>query len=280
MGIKFHLDTFLNSIGNKISIMNDQYFKFSPSVIALPFLLVLLLWIVFWIGITYGIDLEVYGIYPRSFEGLRGILLSPFIHGNLEHLYNNSIPLLILIAALRFFYREQTFSVLGYGILLSGFLTWVIGRESYHIGASGLIYVLVSFIFFKGLRTKYYRLVALSLSVIMVYGGLVWYVFPNVQEGISWEGHLAGLITGFVFAIAIKTPEYKKIYRYDWEQPNYNPEGDKFLERFDEHGNFVNLPPPEPEPEILITTPKVEPQYYVVYDIAENKYIIKRQEEN
>ena len=199
--------------------MNDHYFKFSASVILLPFLSVLLLWIIFWAGLTFHIDMEAYGIYPRDFDGLRGIVLSPFIHGSIEHLYNNSIPLFILIAALRFFYREQTFFVLGYGILLSGFLTWVIGRESYHIGASGLIYVLVAFIFFKGVRTRYYRLVALSMMVILLYGSMVWYIFPHVQEGISWEGHLAGLVTGFVFSFSIKTPEYKKIFRYDWERP-------------------------------------------------------------
>jgi membrane associated rhomboid family serine protease len=87
------------------------------------------------------------------------------------------------------------------GILLSGFITWIIGRESIHIGASSLIYVLASFIFFKGIITKYYRLVALSLLVVLVYGSMVWYIFPNIKEGISWEGHLAGLITGFLFAL-------------------------------------------------------------------------------
>lgn len=258
--------------------MNDRYFKFSASVIALPFLSVLLLWIIFWAGIRFHFDFERFGIYPRSFEGLRGIVMSPFIHGNIEHLYNNSIPLLILIAALRFFYRELTFKILGYGILWSGFLTWVIGRESYHIGASGLIYVLVSFIFFKGIKTGYYRLVALSLTVIMIYGGLVWYVFPNVEDGISWEGHLSGLIVGFVFAMAMKTPEYQKIFRYDWERPDFDPQGDKFLERFDENGNFVNLPPPE-----VLETPletNSDPEYFVVYDFTENKYIIKKKETN
>ena len=94
--------------------MEDQHFKFSTSVITLPFLSVLLLWIVFWAGIRFQIDLGSYGIYPRTFEGLRGIVFSPFVHGDIEHLYNNSIPLLVLIAALRFFYREQTLSVLGY----------------------------------------------------------------------------------------------------------------------------------------------------------------------
>lgn len=225
----------------------DSDFKFSPSVILVPFFSVLLLWIVFWIEMKFNFNFGQYGIFPRTFEGMRGIFLSPFIHGNAEHLYNNSIPLLILLAALRYFYREQSLKVIGFGILLSGFLTWVIGRDSYHIGASGLIYVLVSFIFFKGMMTKYYRLVALSLTIIMIYGGLVWYIFPNVEEGISWEGHLAGLITGFAFAVVYKTPQYQKIIKYDWERPDFNPVGDKFLERFDENGNFVNLPPPEPE---------------------------------
>ncbi len=274
------LDVFLKSAAYNQMIMTDHYFKFSPSVILLPFLSVLFLWVVFWAGLNFHLNLETYGIYPRTFEGLRGILFSPFIHGSIEHLYNNSIPLLILIAALRFFYRDQAFEVLGYGVLLSGFLTWVIGRESYHIGASGLIYVLVSFIFFKGIKTRYYRLVALSLMVILLYGSMVWYIFPDVQEGISWEGHLAGLITGFAFAMVIKTPEYKKIFRYDWEDPDFDPTGDKFLERFDEQGNFVNLPKLEEievTAEILTST---QPEYQVFFDPIENKYIIKRKTEN
>jgi len=223
--------------------MTDHDFKFSPSVILLPFFSVLLLWIVFWAELKFNFNFAKFGIYPRDVVGLRGVVLSPFIHGNLEHLYNNSIPLLILLAALRYFYREQSMRVIGFGILISGLLTWIIGRESYHIGASGLIYVLVSFVFFKGIMTKYYRLVALSLTVIMLYGGMVWYVFPDVEAGISWEGHLAGLLTGFAFAIIFKTPQYQKIIKYDWERPDFDPAGDKFLERFDENGNFVNKSP-------------------------------------
>ena len=255
--------------------MKDNHFNYSPAVILLPFLFVLTLWISFWMDVRFHLDLVELGIYPRTFSGLRGIVLSPFIHGSLEHLYNNSIPLLILIASLEFFYKELTIKVLVYGVLLSGLLTWIIGRESYHIGASGLVYVLVSFIFFKGLLTKYYRLVALSLVVIMVYGSLVWYIFPNVKEGISWEGHLAGLLTGFVFALTFKTPEYKKMIRYDWEQPDYNPQEDKFMQRFDEHGNFVNLPPPVPESESEnVFSPDVNYYYSnsnVNYQITENK---------
>lgn len=132
-----------------------------------------------------------------------------------------------------------------YGILFSGALTWLIGRESYHIGASSLIYVLVSFIFFKGLQTQYYRLVALSLTVVVLYGGMVWYVFPKIDETISWEGHLSGLIAGFVLTFFYKKTEFRKVIKYDWEHPDYDPSEDKFMQRFDENGNFVNPPKPE-----------------------------------
>ncbi len=220
------------------------------------------LWIVFWLEVRFHFDFDEWGIYPRTLEGLWGIICSPFLHGGIEHLYNNSIPLLILIAALRYFYREQSLQVLGFGILLSGLLTWIIGRDSYHIGASGLIYVLVSFIFFKGIRTKYYRLVALSLLVVVVYGSMVWYVFPNIEDGISWEGHLAGFITGFVFAIRFKTPEYRKIAKYDWEKPDFNPSADKFMQRFDANGNFVNKPMEEYEDEIPLYYSSNIPVFY------------------
>lgn len=230
--------------------MHDNHFKYSNSVIALPLFFVLFLWFVYWLQIKFDFDFFENGIFPRTISGLKGVIFSPFIHSDLEHLYNNSIPLLILLAALRYFYSRLTFEVIGYGILFSGIITWVIGRDSYHIGASSLIYVLVSFIFFKGIQTKYYRLVALSLAVVLVYGSMVWYIFPEVEEKISWEGHLAGLITGFILSLMCETPEYKKIIKYDWEHPDYNPMEDKFMQRFDENGNFVNLPLKDIEEEI------------------------------
>jgi membrane associated rhomboid family serine protease len=248
--------------------MDDNHFKYSNSVIALPLFFVVLLWLIYWLEIRFDLDFVENGIFPRTLSGLQGIIFSPFIHADIEHLYNNSVPLLILLAALRYFYSKQSSEVIGFGIILSGFITWIIGRESYHIGASSLIYVLVSFIFFKGIKTKYYRLVAVSLAVVVVYGGLVWYIFPKVEEKISWEGHLAGLITGFVLSIIYKTPEFKKTVKYEWEHPDFNPIEDKFMQRFDESGNFVNLPVIEMEEEI--------PPYYnsnlsVDYTIVESK---------
>jgi membrane associated rhomboid family serine protease len=239
----------------------DKNFRFTTSVIALPLCFVLLLWLIYWIDVRFQIDLSQHGILPRTFSGLQGIIFSPFLHGNLEHLFNNSIPLFVLLAALRFFYRKQTAEVIVYGILLTGFITWGIGRDSYHIGASGLIYVLVSFIFFKGIQTKYYRLVALSLCVIVFYGGLIWYVFPSGDDTISWEGHLAGLISGFLFSLVYKTPEYTKPIYYDWEHPDFDPSKDEFMSHFDDHGNFVNKPKIDANLEYFISNIPVMYEY-------------------
>ena len=257
----------MRTLNSKIS-MNDNQFKYSNSVIALPLFFVWFLWFVYWLQIKYDFDFDENGILPRTFSGLQGVLFSPFIHADINHLYNNSIPLFILLAALRFFYTKQSYAVIVYGILFSGLITWIIGRDNYHIGASGLIYVMVSFVFFKGIQTKYYRLVALSLAVITVYGGLIWYVFPKVEENISWEGHLAGLITGFALSLYYRTPEYKKIIKYDWEHPDFDPLQDKFMQRFDDNGNFVNLPTIELEEEIQ---PYYSSNLLVDYIIVKNE---------
>ena len=253
----------------------DKDFKFTNAVVVAPLFFVVVLWFVFWLEVRFDFDFVQNGIYPRTFSGLQGVFFSPFIHADMEHLYNNSIPLLILLAALQFFYADQSIKVIGYGILISGLITWVIGRDNYHIGASGLIYVLFSFVFFKGLQTKYNRLVALSLAVIVVYGGLVWYVFPSPEitgnKSTSWEGHLGGLLTGFFLSLVYKTPEYKKVIKYDWEHPDFDSSEDKFMQRFDANGNFVNLPEIEKHEESQEFSPYYTSNYSVDYEIITNK---------
>jgi membrane associated rhomboid family serine protease len=249
----------------------DSQFKFTNSVVGLPLFFVLFLWFIYWLEIRFGFDFDTNGILPRTVSGLQGIVFSPFIHSDINHLYNNSIPLLALLAALQFFYSKQSFYVIAFGILFSGLLTWIIGRGNYHIGASSLIYVLVSFIFVKGLLTKYYRLVALSLTVIMLYGGMLWYVFPEVDDSISWEGHLAGLVTGIVLSFTFKTPEYNKIIKYDWEHPDYNPAEDKFMQRFDESGRFSNIPKEEENVFLSYYTSNFLVEYEIVRKKNESK---------
>ncbi len=224
-----------------------EHFKYSTGVIAYPVLFVLILWIVFWFEVRFGMRLSKFGIYPQTIEGMRGILLSPFLHGDIKHLYHNSIPLFVLSVALFYFYRPIAWKVLFWGVLCSGFLTWLIGRPSYHIGASGLIYVLVSFTFFKGVFAKHYRLIALSLLVIFLYGSMIWYTLP-IEQGISWEGHLSGLLTGLLFAIGFRK-HVAKPKKYIWEEANYDEENDPFLKHFDENGNFIEHIEPDPDVE-------------------------------
>ncbi|WP_430615180.1 rhomboid family intramembrane serine protease [Flavobacterium sp. JP2137] len=225
-------------------------------LLLLPLLFLIAMWGMYWLDWNYFLELYEWGIYPRTFRGLIGVLTSPFIHGSVKHLYNNSITLFVLLVALQYFYKQQLWRVLFWGIVLSGLGTWILGRPSYHIGASGLIYVLVSFIFFKGIQTRYFRLVALSLTVVVLYGGMFWYMFPDIEEGISWEGHLSGFIAGIILCYTLEVPDYQRMYKYDWQRPDYDPQEDPFMRCFDENGHFAPpLPPPVVEEETIAEPP-------------------------
>ena len=131
----------------------------------------------------------------------------------------------------------------------------LIGSSAFHIGASGLIYVLMSFMLFKGIISKNHHLTALSLLVVFLYGSMLWYVFP-VKENMSWEGHLSGLLVGLIFAIVFRTSIAKPV-RYVWEDDQYDEKEDPFLKQFDAEGNFIELP----KEELHTTDSTVDVQY-------------------
>lgn len=244
---------------NKASLGTGNL-EFTTGVLGFPVLFVLVIWIVYWFEIRFGVDFTYLGVAPRTFIGLRGILFSPFIHGSVPHLYSNTLPLLILSMALFYFYRGISWWVLLYGGLLTGFLTWCIAQPfSVHIGASGIIYCLAAFLFFKGIWSKNFRLIALALIVVFLYGSLVWGMLPG-KEGISWEGHLSGLISGIVLALCFKN--YKiPVPKYEWEKNTYVEENDPFMKHFDKDGNFIDFTPEE----AVEKEPASEPARKIVY---------------
>ena len=166
-----------------------------------------LLWLVLFLDIT--IDLQFYklGVYPLKLKGLPGIILSPFIHSSVKHLVSNSLPLLVLMWCLFYFYNEIAYKTFLFLWLLSGFITWIIAREAWHIGASSVVYSLSFFLFFSGLFRKHIPLIAISLVVAFLYGSNVWNMLPwsmYVDPKVSWEGHLSGGISGFIIGLIFR----------------------------------------------------------------------------
>lgn len=164
---------------------------------------ILLIWIVKLAEIAFHLDIGRMGVFPRRAEGLTGIVTAPFIHKDFEHLFNNSVPLFIGIIGVFYFFRDVAYRII-FGIyLLSYFITWLIGRNdfpgNYHIGASGLVYGYLSFLFFGGAFAKNKNLLALSLMLIFFYGSMIWGILPSKGE-ISWEGHYGGAASGLLFA--------------------------------------------------------------------------------
>ncbi len=143
-----------------------------------------------------------YGIFPRQPGGLIGILTAPFLHYGWDHLLTNIIAILLLGGTVILFYSKQFLKISMVIILLGGLGVWIIGREAYHVGASGLIFGYFGFLISRGIYERTFAAIALSLSVILVYGGMIYGIFP-ISPYVSWEAHLTGFIAGIVSARAI-----------------------------------------------------------------------------
>ena len=178
-------------------------------------IVLIIIWSVKIFEIVFDYDFTEYGVLPRKFNGLIGILFSPLIHSDINHLLSNSLPVIILCLLIFNFYSQIAKKIFIYLYFISGLWLWCIGRESFHIGASGLIYAMASFLFFSGILRKNSQLSAVALLVIFIYGGLFWGLFP-IHKNISWEGHLTGFIAGILVSFIFRKdgPKRKK---YNWE---------------------------------------------------------------
>jgi len=206
--------------------------------IIIPGVFVFLMWLVKIIELLFDIDLSAFGIYPLEVKGLPGIIFSPLIHKDFNHLFSNSIPLLFLATAVFYFYSEVATKVFIWTYLLTGIFVWFAGREAWHIGASGLIYGLASFLFFSGIIRRYFRLIALSLLVVFLYGSMVWGMLPDFYRNVSWESHMLGFFSGIILSVWFRNEgPQRPVYKWmdeDEEEKGEEEEGEKERERDEE----------------------------------------------
>jgi len=184
-----------------------------------------------------------YGIVPRNELGLRGILLSPLFHSGWKHILNNSVPLAVLSFFAVLFYQRIAYYVIIFGWIFTGVFVWIFGNLlsgdtiGCHVGASGVVYLLASYVFFSGIFKNSRNLIAISLIVVFLYGSMIWGVFPEEflpkfyredSNPISWESHLGGAIGGFIFAVLTrKYGPKRKIY--SWETQSEPDAREKWL---------------------------------------------------
>jgi membrane associated rhomboid family serine protease len=210
-----------------------KIFKYS---LLIPVAIVAVFWLVKLIENLYHLDLSAFGILPLTVEGLPGIIFSPFIHGSYDHLLSNTFPFLILLFALLYFYRRLAYRIFFLIYILSGICVWLGGRASYHIGASGIVYGMASFLFFSGIFRKDANLLTISIIVVFLYGSMFWGIFPLKPE-ISWESHLWGSASGLMLAFYYRhqgpvrpasswenEPEEDDSPDEDWNQPEESEE--------------------------------------------------------
>jgi len=195
--------------------MNKTEQKALFNILFFPILFLIIMWVVKIIEYNFGVSFAHYGVFPQSLSGLKGILFSPFIHKDFTHLINNSYPIIILGGMLFSFYKKIAPQLFIWLFFIAGFWLWIIGRPSFHIGASGLIYALASFLLISGIIRKNPRLSAISMVIIFLYGSMIWGLLPT-KEPISWEGHLAGFLAGILVAIFYRK-EGPKRKKYQWE---------------------------------------------------------------
>ena len=216
---------------------NSHKSKLNVSKFFTPLFFPAVLWIVHLLSLLFNEDLSKLGLLPRNLIGLLGILTSPLIHADFSHLISNTIPLIILGWIIFYFYPKVSYILFVFIYFVTGLLVWIFARQVYHIGASGIVYGFVSFLFFSGIFRRDNKSISLALIITFLYGGLVWGMIPG-WKGISWESHLFGAITGLIAAYLFRKIDPPK-KKYDWEddpddfdvkdlEVSYDPEKNKF----------------------------------------------------
>jgi len=182
-----------------------------------------LLWLILVVDNVLGLGLTRFGLRPKHLQGLIGVFTAPLLHGGAEHLFSNTLPLIISLTTLLYLYPRSAMRVIPIIWLGSGLLAWLIGRQSLHFGASGFIYGVLAFVFVSGILRLDMRSVAVSIMVWFLYGSMIWGVLP-IRPNMSWELHLAGAILGVATAIIYRRWDLAPVKHYSWEDDDSVPD--------------------------------------------------------
>lgn len=167
--------------------------------LAAPVVLVAAVWLAWLVDVALPFDAARFGVIPRSLDGLCGVMLMPFVHGSLLHLVANSTPLLVLGLLTALDGHNAFWLRVGAITLLTGLLTWLFAGHASHVGASGLVFGLLGFLLARAWFTRHFGYLAIAMIAGTAYGGVLVGVLP-IQHGVSWEGHLFGLLAGIAMA--------------------------------------------------------------------------------
>lgn len=181
------------------------------------------LWLILMLDTTLGLGLAHFGLRPRHLNGLIGVFTAPLLHSGAEHLFSNSLPLVVSLTTLLYLYPRSAMRVIPIIWMGSGVLAWIIGRESLHFGASGFVYGMLAYVFISGILRLDMRSVAVSVMVWFLYGSMIWGVLP-IRPNMSWELHLGGAILGVAMAIVFRRWDVTPVKRYSWEDDDSVPD--------------------------------------------------------
>jgi len=159
------------------------------------------MWVVFIIdALLITTNFNHLGIQPRTLSGLLGIPLSPFLHANLIHIISNTLPLIIISSILKLSIGSTRLNlVIILSIIGSGLGTWVFSTAGVVVGASGLIYGLIGFLFANAYFNPSFRSWLVAVIAFALYGGTLTSLFI-VLPYVSWAGHAWGFISGILIA--------------------------------------------------------------------------------
>jgi membrane associated rhomboid family serine protease len=153
-------------------------------------------WAVQFVNAADDYRLDRFGLRPRQFDGLWGVVTMPFLHASYDHLLSNTIPMLaigwiVLLSGIRLW-----LTVTGLVVLVGGGLTWLVAPHSLIVGASGLVFGWLGYLLARAYFSRKLKWIVVAVLVLAFFGSLLFGLFPTLHSRVSWQAHLCGFVAG------------------------------------------------------------------------------------